>query len=131
MKKDITIPKVEGVFMAVVHEFNEIYKTMDWNAYLINENEVELELVLVVTSGFDKDKKTSTMRKKLDVLPAKSYAKIELIPEELLVLNNQFMVTFYKDNQLFEKTYLFRKNTINTNALQRIPLIEKEGVLVK
>ena len=131
MKKDITIPKVEGVFMAVVHEFNEIYKTSDWNAYLINENDVDLELVLVVTSGYDKDKKTSTMRKKLDLLPAKSYAKIELIPEELHALNNQFMVTFYQDNQLFEKTYLFRKNTINTSALQRIPLIEKEGVLVK
>jgi len=32
---------------------------------------------------------------------------------------------------MFDKTYLFRKNTINKNALQPIPLMEARGVLVK
>lgn len=131
MKKDIQIPKVEGVYVAVVNEYNEIYKTQDWNAYIINDKEVDLDVVLIVTSGYSKDKMTSIFRKKLDVLPKKSYAKIELMQEELFALNNEFKVTFFEENVMFDKTYLFRKNTINERALQTIPLMEAKGVLVK
>ena len=131
MKKDIEIPKVEGVYLAVVNEFNDVYKTQDWNAYIINDKEVDLDIVLIVTNGYSDKKITSTFRKKLDKLPAKSYAKIELIQEELFALNNQFKVTFFEGNTMFEKTFLFRKNTINIKALQPIPLMEARGILVK
>lgn len=131
MKKDISIPEVKNVYIAVVNEYNEIYKTYDWNAYIINDKNLDLELVLIVTSGYSKDKTTSVFRKKIDKLPAKSYAKIELMQEELFALNNQFKVTFFENNKMFDKTYLFRKNTINKNALQPIPLMEIRGVLVK
>ena len=131
MKKDIQIPKVEGVYLAVVNEYNDIYKTQDWNAYIINDKHVDLEVVLIVTTGYSNDKITSTFRKKLDILPKKSYAKIELMQEELFALNNQFKISFFEGNQMFDKTYLFRKNTINKKALQTIPLMEAKGVLVK
>lgn len=131
MKKDIQIPKVEGVYIAVVNEYNDIYKTQDWNAYIINDKDVDLEVVLIVTSGFSEKKMTSIFRKKLDVLPKKSYAKIELMQEELFAINNEFKVTFFEGNTMYDKTYLFRKNTINENALQTIPLMKVKGVLVK
>jgi hypothetical protein len=131
MKKDINIPEVKNVYIAIVNEYNAIYKTHDWNAYIINDKNVDLEVVLIVTSGYSKDKTTSIFRKKLDKLPAKSYAKIELMQEELFALNNQFKVTFFEGNTLFDKTYLFRKNTINKKALQPIPLMEARGILVK
>lgn len=131
MKEDINILDVKGVYVAVVNEYNEIYKTHDWNAYIINDKEVDLEVVLIVTNGYSKDKITSIFRKKLDTLPAKSYAKIELMQEELFALNNEFKVTFFEGNTMFDKTYLFRKNTINKKALQPIPLMEARGVLVK
>ena len=131
MKKDIKIPKVENVYIAVVNEYNDIYKTQDWNAYIINNKDVDLEMVLIVTSGYSKEKTTSVFRKKLDSLPKKSYAKIELMQEELFALNNTFKVSFFEGNQMFDKTYLFRKNTINLKALQAIPLMEVKGVLVK
>lgn len=131
MKKDIQIPKVEGVYLAVVNEYNDIYKTQDWNAYIINDKHVDLEVVLIVTTGYSNDKITSTFRKKLDILPKKSYAKIELMQEELFALNNQFKISFFEGNQMFDKTYLFRKNTINKKALQTIPLMEAKGILVK
>jgi len=131
MKKDITIPKVESVYIAIVNEYNNIYKTQDWNAYIINDKEVDLDIVLIVTSGYTEEKITSTFRKKLDKLPAKSYAKIELMQEELFALNNQFKVSFFEGNTMFDKTYLFRKNTINLKALQEIPLMDVKGVLVK
>jgi hypothetical protein len=40
MKKDILIPKVEAVYIAVVNKYNDIYKTQDWNTYIINDKEV-------------------------------------------------------------------------------------------
>lgn len=131
MKKDIQIPKVEGVYVAVVSEYNDIYKTQDWNAYIINDKDIDLEVVLIVTSGYSENKMTSIFRKKLDVLPKKSYAKIELMQEDIFALNNEFKVTFFEGNAMFEKTYLFRKNTINEKALQSIPLMKVKGVLVK
>ena len=36
MKKDIHIPEVTDIEVAIVYEFNEIYKTDDWNVYIIN-----------------------------------------------------------------------------------------------
>ena len=131
MKKDIYIPKVENVHVAVVYEYNDIYKSNDWNAYIINDKEVDLEMVLIVTRGYSETKETSTMRHKLARLPAKSFAKIELMQEAVLQLNNEFKVTFFENNTLFDKTYLFRKNTINIKALQTMPLMNKKGVLVK
>jgi len=131
MKKDIHIPKVEGVYIAVVNEYNDIYKTQDWNAYIINDKDVDLEMVLIVTSGYNENKMTSIFRKKLDLLPKKSYAKIELMQDNLFALNNQFKVTFFEDNKMFDKIYTFRKHTINLQALQPIPLMQSRGVLVK
>lgn len=131
MKKDINIPVVKDVYVAVVYEYNDIYKTHDWNAYIINDKKVDLDVVLIVTSGYSKEKTTSIFRKKVDKLPAKSYTKIELMQEELFALNNQFKVTFFEGNTMFDKIYLFRKNTINKKALQPIPLMEARGVLVK
>ncbi len=131
MKKDILIPKVEDVYIAIVNEYNDIYKTQDWNAYIINNKAVDLEMVIIVTSGYSENKTTSVFRKKIDTLPKKSYAKIELMQEELFALNNTFKVSFFEGNQMFDKTYLFRKNTINLKALQPVPLMDVKGVLVK
>lgn len=131
MKKDIQIPKVENVYVAVVNEYNDIYKTNDWKAYIINDKTVDIEMVLIVSKGFSETKETSVMRHKLDKLPAKSYAKIELMQEEVLKLNNEFKVTFFEGNIMFDKTFLFRKNTINEKAFQTIPVMNTKGVLVK
>lgn len=131
MKKDINIPEVKDVYVAVVNEYNDIYKTQDWNAYIINDKDVTLEMILIVTRGYDENRGTSTMRHKLEKLPPKSYAKIELVQEEVLELNNEFIVTYFEDNKMHDKTFLFRKNTININALQPLPLMKERGVLVK
>ncbi|PSG90500.1 hypothetical protein [Aurantibacter aestuarii] len=131
MKKDITIPVITDVYVAVVNEYNDIYKTQDWNAYIINDKDVDLDMVIIVTDGYSEKKMTSVFRKKLDVLPKKSYAKIELMQEDLFALNNRFKVSFFEGNTMYDKTYVFRKNTINLKALQNIPLMEAKGVLVK
>ncbi len=131
MKKDIIIPEVKDVYVAVVQEEHPEYKTLDWNAYIINDKAVDIEMLLIVSKGYDGNKETSVMRHKLDKLPAKSYAKIELMQDVVLALNNAFKITFFEGNQMLDKTFVFRKNTINTKALQQIPLMPLKGVLVK
>tara|TARA_B110000503_G_C7085215_1_gene386964 strand:- start:308 stop:703 length:396 start_codon:yes stop_codon:yes gene_type:complete len=129
VKKDIQIPEVTGLEMAVVYEYNDIYKTDDWNVYLINNKNVALEIIVIVSQGFSETKTTSLLRKKLDNLPANSFAKIEFIQPELFKLNNRFQVTFFEGNTLFEKTFLFKENTIKEGALRTISEIKKRGVL--
>jgi len=131
MKKDIEIPLVEGIYMAITHDYNETFKTNDWNAYLINDKEEAIEMILIVSHGFDGEIKTSTMRHKLEKLPAKSGAKIELMQDEVLKLNNEFRLTFFADNTLYEKTFLFKKNSIKQSALRTISILNKRGIIAK
>ena len=131
MKKDIQIPEVTNVEIAVVYEYNDIYKTDDWNVYIINNKKVDLEMVVIVSQGFSDTKTTSLLRKKLDKLPANSFAKVELIQPELFKLNNRFQVTFFEGNTLFEKTFIFKENTLKEGALRVIPEIKKRGILAK
>jgi hypothetical protein len=129
LKKDIHIPEVSGVDIAIVFEHNDIYKTDDWNVYIINNKNVDLELVVIVSKGYNDQKITSTLRKKLDVLPANSFAKVELIQPELFALTNEFQVTFFENNLLFDKTFTFKKGTIKEGALRLIPTLNKRGIL--
>ena len=131
MKKDIQIQEVTGVEMAMVYEYNDIYKTDDWNVYLINNKSVPLEMLVIVSQGFSETKTTSLLRKKLAVLPANSFAKIEYIQPELFKLHNRFQVTFFEGNTLYEKTFLFKENTVKESTLRVIDEIKKRGVLAE
>ncbi|MCF6280390.1 MAG: hypothetical protein L3J14_08595 [Flavobacteriaceae bacterium] len=131
MKKDIQIPVVTNVFMAIVKEYNPDFRCDDWNVYLINNKKIDLEMVLIVSHGYDEKDKTSIMRKKIELLPANSFAKIEFIQPELFKLNNEFKITFFGGNQLFEKTFVFVKNTIKDSALRVIKELGKKGILSK
>ena len=131
MKKDIQIPEVTDVEMAIVYEFSDLYKTDDWNVYIINNKNVDLEMMVIVSQGFSETKTTSLIRKKLDKLPANSFAKIEFIQPELFKLNNRFQVTFFEGNTLYEKTFIFKENTVKEGALCMIKEIKKRGILAK
>jgi hypothetical protein len=50
---------------------------------------------------------------------------------ELFKLTNQFQVTFFANNTLYDKTFTFKKNTIRENNLKLIPEINKRGILAK
>lgn len=117
--------------MAVVKEYNPDFRTDDWNVYLVNNKIIDLEVVLIVSHGSDDKDQTSIMRKKIECLPANSYAKIEFIQPELFKLNNEFKVTFFADNKLFEKTFIFTKNSIKESALRMIKGFDKKGIISK
>lgn len=131
MKKDIEIPIAKDVHVAIIREWNDEFLSKEWNAYLINNRSDAIEMTIVVSKGFDGDKKTSTMRHGIGVVEPKSFKKIEFLQEEVLKLNNEFFVTFFAENKLFEKKSIFPKNTITEDSLTNIPIIEKDGVLPK
>lgn len=131
MRKDIEIPIAKDVYVAIVHEWNDEFLSKDWNSYVINNRNTKIDMVLIVSKGFDESRETSVMRHAIGIVDAKSFEKIELVQEEVLGLNNEFFVTYYADDKIYEKRFLFEKNSVNENNLSKIPLIEKEGVFAK
>ena len=95
MKKDIEIPEVKDVHVAAVKVFNEEFESYEWNVYLINNLNEPIEMVLIVSKGFDEKRETSLMRHKIEVLPSKNFAKIEYLQDEVLTFNNEFKVTYF------------------------------------
>jgi len=133
MKKDIQIPVVRDIYMAIAYEYNPIFSGHDWNVYIINQKNVDLEMVLIVSQGYRDDQliKTSKMRHKIEKLPSNSFAKVELLQEDVVKLTNSFQVTFFEGAAMFEKTFIFKQGTVKEGALRTIPILEKRGVLVK
>ena len=131
MRKDINIAKVENVSLAISQEYNKAFKSNDHYAYLINHKDVELEMVLIVSQGTDGQRSTSTMRHKIERLPAHSFAKIELMQEELMALNNYFKVTFFENNKMFEKEFTLKKGSFKEGALRHIDILDKKGIILK
>lgn len=131
MKSDIEIPEVKDVHVAAVKVFNEQFEVYEWNVYLINDTKEPLEMVLIVSKGFDKKRETSLMRHKIEVLPSKNFAKIEFLQDEVLKLNNEFKITYFSGSKMMEKTFLFKSNTIRENAASQIPVIPEKGILAQ
>ena len=129
MQKDIEIPEVREVYVAVVREENEEFRTKDWNTYLINNRSTPIETVLIVTRGYDENDSTATMRYSLNVLPARSFAKIEYLQDEVLRLNNEYSVSFFAEAKMLHKKFIFPKESITEKALQELPLMQQKGIL--
>ena len=78
MKKDILIPEVKEVYIAVVREYNDDYKVFDWNAYIINDKPVALEMVIIVHKRvFRRQKKRLPFEKKLSHFRQKATLKLK------------------------------------------------------
>lgn len=135
MKKDIIIPEVENVFMAVVQEWSDDFMEKVWYAYLVNDSDFQLDGVMVVSKAFGtiegEMKKTSLLRHAFAEIPEVSVAKIELIEKSVLALNNEFMVTFFIGNTLYDKKFIFKANSIQEANQEEVPILFVEGVIVR
>ena len=135
MKKDIIIPEVENVFMAVVQEWSDEFMEKVWYAYLVNDSDFQLDGVMVVSKAFGtiagEMKKTSLLRHAFAEIPEVSVAKIELIEKSVLALNNEFMVTFFIGNTLYDKKFIFKANSIQEANQEEVPILFVDGVIVR
>ncbi len=135
MKKDIIIPEVENVFMAIVQEWSDEFMEKVWYAYLVNDSDFQLDGVMVVSKAFGtidgEMKKTSLLRHAFAEIPEVSVAKIELIEKSVLALNNEFMVTFFIGNTLYDKKFIFKANSIQEANQEEVPILFVDGVIVR
>ncbi len=134
MKKDIDVPKVEGVSMAVVRELDEEGETA-WYVYLINGKDVALENVLISSTGYGEidgeQRATSEMRHYLESLGAKSWARIERIVEDVFILSNQYWLSYYVGSHIHDKKYIFVAGSIHEEHFTNLPLMKVRGVLIQ
>ena len=135
MKKDITIPEVENVFIAAVQEWSDDFMEKVWYAYLVNDSDFNIESAMVVSKAFGtidgEMKKTSILRHAFVEVPAVSVVKIEMVEKSVLALNNEFMLTFFIGNTLYDKKFIFKANFINENNTEEVPILFVDGVIVR
>lgn len=133
MKKDLPLNIVENISIAVVLE-SETPESKNWSVYLINEKNIPLHNVLVSSKGFGikdgKEVKTSVLRHFIGEVKSSSFVSIEAITEEVFGLTNEYWLSYYIDNTIYDKKYIFLPESIVEDNLIRIPLINKVGVLI-
>jgi len=135
MKKDITIPEVENVFVAAVQEWSDDFMEKVWFIYLVNDSDFNLDSVMVVSKAFGtidgEIKKTSLLRHAFIKIPAVSVVKVEMLEKSVTTLNNEFMVTFFIGNTLYDKKFTFNANSISEDNVEEVPILFVDGVIVR
>ena len=135
MKSDIIIPIVENVFLAAVQEWSDDFMEKVWYAYLVNDSDFNLDSVMVVSKAFGtidgEMKKTSLLRHAFVEVPAVSVVKIEMLEKSVLALNNEFMVTFFIGDKLYDRKFTFRANSITPDYVEEVPILFVDGVIVR
>ncbi len=132
MIKDIKIPEVKNVTLAVARK-KDIAAQDEWHVYLINNNEFEIENTLVASTGYGvkngEEQRTSILRHILKTIPARSVSLIESIDPTVFHLNNEYWVSYYIGNQIFDKRFVFVPDSIREEHISFIKELEMEGVL--
>jgi len=135
MKKDIDFPKSENVFLAAIQQCNDDFQENSWFVYLVNNTNETLEMVMVVSRAYgtinNEQRITGTFRHSFKEMASKSITKVEMLENNVLQLNNEFVVSYFLNNKMFDKTFVFKTNTINDKALSDIPGTDLRGVLLK
>ena len=135
MKSDIIISEVENVFIAAVQEWSDDFMEKVWYAYLVNDSDFNLDGVMIVSKAFGiidgEVKKTSLLRHAYVEVPAVSVVKIEMLEKSVLTLNNEFMVTFFIGEKLYDRKFIFRANSITPDYVEEVPILFVDGVIVR
>lgn len=131
MKKDIDFSPVTGVKLAIAK--SETSQGTEWAVYLINLNLIELNTVMITSKGYgilDGEKRqTSTLRHMIQELGPQSMAKVEPIDPRVFSLTNEFWVSYYILDQIFDKKFIFTPGSFDPAHLSLIPEIGLEGIL--
>jgi len=132
MRKDIDIPKVEKVTVAIEKKTDDGGADA-WRVHLINKNDFELENTLVTSKGYGEkegeQQKTSTLRHFLETVPAKDTVIIESIDPAVFHLNNEYWVSYFAQGKMFDKRFTFLPDSIQDSNLIFIKELNAEGIL--
>jgi hypothetical protein len=132
MKDDIEFPEVNQVGVCAIpkEDMGQTY----WHVHLINTRETPITNVLVSTRGYgkrqDEEVRTSELRHYFETIDGKSALAIEVIPNELIGLSNQYWVSFYIDRKIFDKKFVFLPDTLLDKNLTKVPVLDQDGILI-
>ena len=135
MREELMGPKVENVRMVVIPEKNE-ENAIQHYVYLLNLRDDIMEGIIITSKGYGENVttgetvKTSTLRHSLEVLLPNEAAKIEPIMEEVFGLTNEYWVSFWADDVMYDKKFIFLPETISEKNYREIPEMGKSGVMV-
>lgn len=135
MREEILGPKVENVGVAVVKQMGE-NNEMVYNVYLLNLTEDIIDEILITSRGYGQNAntgekiKTSMLRHRIDLLLPNEFGKIEPIVEDVFGLSNEYWVSFYKHDKMYDKKFVFVAESISEANLKTIPLIGEKGVMI-
>ncbi|HNR85596.1 MAG: hypothetical protein R2779_12525 [Crocinitomicaceae bacterium] len=136
MKEGILGPKVEGVAFAVVQDVNELNEFI-YNVYLLNLRDDIMEGIIITSKGYGENLetgekiKTSTLRHCLELLLPDEAAKIEPIMPEVFHIANEYWISFWVNEVMYDKKFVFLPGVITEENMVEIPLLNKKGVLIK
>lgn len=135
MKKDIIIPEVENVYIVAIKEWNEDFGENSWYAYLLNNNSEKLEMAMVVSSASgtinNEERKTGSFRHAFNEVLPESATKVELLENNVLQLDNHFMLTYFLNGKLYDKTFTFEASSITDENTTELNKINRVGVIGK
>jgi len=135
MKDELKGPKVENVSVAIVEVLVESEKV--YYAYLLNLREDIMEGIIVSTTGYGENTqtgekiKTSTLRHCIELLLPNEAAKIEPIMPEVFGLSNEYWVSFWVNDVMYDKRFVFPAESISTKNMQMIEMLGHKGVIIK
>lgn len=136
MREELLGPKVENVGIAIVEEANELGENVFY-AYLLNLRDDIMEGIIVTSTGYGENAstgekiRTSTLRHSLEVLLPNEAAKIEPIMEEVFGLANEFWVSFWIDDTMYDKKFVFLPETISAEKMKILPILGQKGIMIK
>ena len=111
MIKDIKLPDVKNVTLAVIREKNN----------------------LVASTGYGEKagekQRTSTLRHFLETVPARSSSLVEPIDSAVFHLSNEYWVSYYVGKEIFDKRFVFVPDSICEANLTRIKELDRDGIL--
>jgi hypothetical protein len=135
MKEGLLGPKVEKVGVAVIEELTETQEKM-YNVYLINFRDDIMEGIIITSTGYGENAntgervRTSTLRHSLEVLLPGEIARIEPIMEEVFGLANEYWVSFWVNEVMYDKKFVFLPETIAPNKMKLIDQVGLKGVMI-
>jgi hypothetical protein len=133
MIKDIPFKKVQDIAVAVSPRADEEGEV--WVVYLVNMKDRAISGVLVNSKGYGtvdgKQVKTSSLRQFFDKIEGKDFVTLEILPEKLIGIANQFWVSFWLDGFLYDKQFVFVSESIVKDNLTNIPVLNKKGVMIR
>ena len=136
MLKDIHRTAVDNIAVAIVPKIAEDGSEEKlWEVYLLNLKEETIDNVIVASKGYGTYKgdivKTSVLRHYLGTIEGQTAMLIEPIQEEVFGLNNEYWVSFYLNQEILDKKYVFLPESINEDYFTYIPILERKGVMIR